>query len=399
MNPAGSPFYARVFGLAAAGVLAFALYRILEPFVGPVLWAGLLALLLVPANQRLRRALGGRRGAAALLITLAVALLVLVPVAVLAVVFARQAADLIGRLQDAAVRHHIGQASDLLRIPLLDRAIAWLGQVAGVTNEQVEGWIVGGGKAVLQTLISVSGTFFAGALNAFVGLLVTLVLLFFFVRDGATMVRTLLVLIPLDEGRKAHLIEHLSAVTRAVVLGSLVTALAQGVLIGVGLAIVGLPSPVVFGVIGAGSSLVPLVGTALVWVPAAGVLALGGRWGAALFMALWGVLAVSSADNFIRPRFISGRAQVSTLAVLLGLMGGVGAFGAIGLFLGPLVVALVVALLRFAEEARAGATVNDQGAHRQLAVFVPPTGPEGPQAVASAAAAAAEDPPPTPDGA
>ncbi|HLE44238.1 MAG TPA: AI-2E family transporter, partial [Methylomirabilota bacterium] len=366
VNQAGSPFYARVFGLAAAGVLAFALYRILEPFVGPILWDLLLAFLLVPANRRLRQALGGRRGAAAILLTLAVTLLVLVPVSVLAVVFARQAADLIGRLQDAAIRYQIAQASDLLRIPLLDRAIAWVGQVAGVTHERVEGWIVGGSKTFLQMLISLGGTFFAGALNAFVGLLLTLVLLFFFVRDGDTMVRPLLVLIPLDGSRKAHLVEHLSAVTRAVVLGTLVTALAQGALVGVALAIVGFPSAVVFGVLGAVSSLVPLVGTALVWVPAAGVLALGGRWGAALFMALWGVLVVSSADNFIRPRLISGRAQISTLAVLLGLLGGVGAFGAIGLFLGPLVVALVVALLRFAEEAHTGPaewTVNDRGAH------------------------------------
>jgi predicted PurR-regulated permease PerM len=346
-------FYARVFGLAAAGLLAFALYRIVEPFLGPILWAALLAFLLVPATRRLRRAVNERRGTAAMLLTLGVALLVLVPASVLAVVFARQAAELIGRLQAAAVRHHIAQASDLLRIPLLDRLIDWLGQVAGVTDEQVEAWIVGGGKGFLQILIATSGTFFAGALNAFVGLVLTLVLLFFFVRDGDTMLRTLLRLVPLDQARKVHLAEHLSAVTRAVVLGSLVTSLAQGALLGVGLAIVGLPSPVVLGVLGALASLVPLVGTALVWVPAAGVLAFGGRWGAALFMALWSVLVVGLADNLIRPRFISGRAQVSTLAVLLGLLGGVGAFGAIGLFLGPLVVALVIALIRFAEEALA----------------------------------------------
>ncbi|HSF01667.1 MAG TPA: AI-2E family transporter, partial [Solirubrobacterales bacterium] len=263
-------FYARVFGLAAAGLLAFALYRIVEPFLGPILWAALLAFLLVPATRRLRRAVNERRGTAAMLLTLGVALLVLVPASVLAVVFARQAAELIGRLQAAAVRHHIAQASDLLRIPLLDRLIDWLGQVAGVTNEQVEAWIVGGGKGFLQILIATSGTFFAGALNAFVGLVLTLVLLFFFVRDGDTMLRTLLLLVPLDQARKVHLAEHLSAVTRAVVLGSLVTSLAQGALLGVGLAIVGLPSPVVLGVLGALASLVPLVGTALVWVPAAG---------------------------------------------------------------------------------------------------------------------------------
>jgi len=352
--PAASPFYARVFGLAAAAILAFALYQILEPFVGPILWALLLAFLLAPATQRLRQALGDRRGVAALVLTLVVTLLVLIPAAVLATVFARQAAELVTRLQETAARYQIGQARDLLRIPLLDQAMSWVGEVAGLTHEQIQGWLVGGSRAFLQTLISLTGTFFAGALHAVLGLVLTLFLLFFFVRDGDALVQRLLVLVPLDDRRKAHLVEHLAAVARAVVLGTLVTALVQGTLVGVALALVGLPSPVVFGALAALASLIPLVGTALVWVPAAGVLALQGRWGAAIFMVVWGVVVVSTADNVIRPRVVSGQARISTLPVFLGLAGGVGAFGAIGLFLGPVIVALAIALVRFAEEARQG---------------------------------------------
>jgi predicted PurR-regulated permease PerM len=346
-------FYQRVFGLAAAAVLAFALYRILEPFLGPILWSLLLAFLLAPVNRRLRQALGGRAGTAAAVLTLAMTLLGLIPAALLATVFARQAADLVGRLQEAAVRYQIAQARDILRIPLLDRAVGWVVEVAGVTHGQIEGWIVGGGTAFLQTLIALTGTAFAGALNAFVGLVLTLFLLFFFVRDGEALVRTLLTLVPLDHRRKAHLVEHLAAVTRAVVLGTLITSLAQGALVGVALALVGLPSPVVFGVLAAVASLIPLVGTALVWVPAAGVLLVQGRWVAAIFMAVWGIVIVGTADNVIRPRVVSGVAQISTLPVFLGLAGGAVAFGAIGLFLGPVIVALVIALVRFAEEARA----------------------------------------------
>jgi predicted PurR-regulated permease PerM len=85
------------------------------------------------------------------------------------------------------------------------------------------------------------------------------------------------------------------------------------------------------------------------------VLFLQGRWVAALFLIAWGVVVVSSADNVIRPLFISGRAQISTLPVFLGLIGGLSAFGAIGLVVGPVLVALTLALLRFADEARAGA--------------------------------------------
>ena len=149
--------------------------------------------------------------------------------------------------------------------------------------------------------------------------------------------------------------DHVAAVTRAVVFGSLLTALVQGVLVAIGFAIVGLPSPVVFGAVAALAALIPLIGTALVWVPAVGVLFLQGRWGAALVLAVWSVAVVSSADNVVRPLFISGRAQISTLPVFLGLLGGISAFGPIGLVVGPVVVALTLALLRFAEEARAGA--------------------------------------------
>jgi predicted PurR-regulated permease PerM len=194
-----------------------------------------------------------------------------------------------------------------------------------------------------------------GALNALVALAIMLFLLFFFLRDGEQMLATAVRLIPMRPARRGELVDHVAAVTRAVVFGSLLTALVQGVLVGIGFALVGLPSPVVFGAIAAVASLIPFVGTALVWVPAVGVLVLQGRWVAALVLAVWSVAVVSSADNVVRPLFISGRAQISTLPVFLGLLGGVTAFGPIGLVVGPVVVALTLTLLRFAEEARAGA--------------------------------------------
>ncbi|MGH7317186.1 MAG: AI-2E family transporter, partial [Candidatus Rokuibacteriota bacterium] len=161
-------------------------------------------------------------------------------------------------------------------------------------------------------------------------------------------------LIPLTPGRREQLVETIAAVTRAVVFGSLLTALAQGVLVGLGFALVGLPSPVVFGAVAAVASLIPYVGTSLVWVPAAVVLFTQGRWVAALFLAAWSLAVVSSADNVVRPLFISGRAQISTLPVFLGLIGGLSTFGPIGLVVGPVLVALTLALLRFAAESGAG---------------------------------------------
>ncbi|HKA60987.1 MAG TPA: AI-2E family transporter [Methylomirabilota bacterium] len=187
------------------------------------------------------------------------------------------------------------------------------------------------------------------------GLAITLFLLFFFLRDGDTIVGTAVRLVPMSRERRDHLMDHVGAVIRAVVFGSLLTALVQGVLVAAGFAMVGLASPLVFGALASVTALIPLVGTPVVWVPAVAVLFLQGRWIAALFLAGWGVVVVSSADNVLRPLFISGRAPISTLPVFLGVLGGVSAFGPIGLVAGPVLVSLTLVLVRLAVAARAEA--------------------------------------------
>jgi hypothetical protein len=136
-------------------------------------------------------------------------------------------------------------------------------------------------------------------------------------------------------------------------LGSLVTAFVQGTLVGVAFAIAGLPAPAVFGALAMIASLLPVVGAAVVWVPAAIILAAQHQWGWAVFLTVWCVSLVHSSDNVIRPLFISSRAKISTLPVFVGLIGGVSAFGAIGMFLGPVLIALFLALVEFWEDVRA----------------------------------------------
>jgi predicted PurR-regulated permease PerM len=356
MNQGQGHFYPRIFALVTAALLGIAVFEILRPFLGALLWASLLAFLVFPINLSLRRAVGGRRGAAASLLTLAVVLLIVVPALLVGVLFVAQASDLFGRLQATAAQYRIGKASDVFRIPAFNLSVRWIKSLVPATTKQIQDWMLEGGKGLLQALLSLSGSVFAGALDAFIGGTLALFLFFFFLRDGEEMVERGVGLIPMEEERKAHLVGHLAAVTRAVVLGSILTAIVQGILIGIGFAIAGLPSPIVFAVLGVGAALVPLVGTTIVWVPAAVVLAVQGYWGAATFMALWGALVVVAvADNFVRPQFISGRAEIATLPVFIGLLGGISAFGFIGMFLGPVVVALVLALIRFAEESRGGA--------------------------------------------
>ena len=213
-------------------------------------------------------------------------------------------------------------------------------------------WALGAwaGSGLLFTL---GGSFFLGALDSLFGFAVMLFLLFFFLRDGDDMMARSRGLIPLDEERKDRLFLQLSNVTRAIMFGTSVTALAQGFLVGVGFAIAGLPSPVVFGVLAALLSLLPIGGAAFVWAPAVVWLFLDGRWGYAIFMLAWGLM-LGGLDNVLRPLLISGRAKISALAVFVGVLGGIPAFGAIGIIAGPVVLSLVLALLEFAEETRSG---------------------------------------------
>jgi len=353
--PAPSALYARVFALVTAAVLALALFKILRPFIGPILWSVLFAFLLFPANRALGRAFGGRRAHAAMALTLAVVLGFMLPAFLLVIAFTRQASGLLARLQAAAGRLQAVHLEDFLALPLIGQPVSWIGSLTGTTVDEVEAWLVSAAKTLLSTLATMSGPLVVEAFGTLIRLLVMLFLLFFFLRDGEDMVRVVRLLVPLDRQRQEQLAEHLSAVTRAVVFGSLVNGLVQGMLIGLAFVLARLPTPVVFGALGGLTSMVPFFGAALVWVPAAGVLAYQARWGATAFMIAWGLLVVTAADHIIRPLFISGRARISTLPVFLGLAGGIEAFGAIGIVLGPVIVALVLALLRFAEESRAGA--------------------------------------------
>ena len=343
-------FTTRVFALAAVGLLAYLLYRIFHPFLGPIVWALLLAFLLFPANRKLRAALKGRNGAAALLLTFAVMFGIVAPVVFLGFLFVRQASDLLARVSAAAGRYQIERPQDLFKIPFLDRAVQWIDRSTLVTADQVREWLIGASRSFLELALAQGRQVLLGALGAVVALLLMLFILYFFFRDGDAMAGRLLSILPMRAERKASLAAHLSDVTKAVVFGTLLTALIQGALVGIAFAVTGLPSPVVFGFLAAIASLLPVAGTALVWLPGAVVLFARGSTGWAIFLAVWGALVVGSADNVLRPLLISGRAQISTLPVFFGVLGGIAAFGPIGIFAGPLVIALALALVRFAEE-------------------------------------------------
>ena len=355
MTPKDS-FYARVVALAVAAALGYALLLIFAPFAGELCWAAFLAFLLHPLNLRLRSRLK-RRTSAASLLTVLVPLGVLLPFSALSVAFVAQVRAMSTRLQAVAAGADVHSVADLQKFPLFATLDRWLADTFDISAQTIQGWLVSGTHAMLDHAAGIGGSLFLGTVNSLFGLALTLALLFFFLCDGDAMLLRARALIPLSEERTSRLFSDLGGIARAIVFGTTLTALLQGLLLGIGFRVVGLPSPVVFGVLGALIAMLPVGGTAVIWIPATAWLFLDHHAGLGTAMAIWG-LVLSALDNVLKPMLISGRATVSTLAVFLGVLGGIAAFGAIGMIAGPVLVSLGIALLEFAEEERGRAAVQ-----------------------------------------
>ena len=319
--------------LVGLGLLAATLW-VLSPFLIPGLWAAIAAYVTWPVFARLRAWTGWPRLTAALL-TLAFALVIAIPVGWVLVVFATQAAGVARVLQD-----WVQQGAPLPEW-VLERA--WLAQridelrASPLFGDAAAGeWIARYGERASQWAVAVTG----GIARNLLEFVITMVVLFALYLDGeriAVLARRLAaLLLPSDD---PTLVDKIGGIARAVVFGLLGTALAQGVLIGLGFWIFGVPSAVFFGFATALFSLVP-AGPALIWIGACVWLWDQGWWLATIGMGVWGALLVSSIDNVLRPLLISGPTRIPFMLVFFGVLGGLASLGLLGMFVGPVVLAV-----------------------------------------------------------
>jgi predicted PurR-regulated permease PerM len=176
-------------------------------------------------------------------------------------------------------------------------------------------------------------------------LVITLAVLFFLLRDAAAFASALRRVLPFGPEQNDRLMALADELVTASVTATLTIAAIQGVVGGALFAVLGIPGAVLWGVMMALLALLPIVGAALVWVPAAAWLIISGSWGKGLLLLAFGVLVLGSVDNVVRPLLLSGKAQLNTLVLVISLMGGVSAFGFIGIVLGPLVAAVLTAMV------------------------------------------------------
>lgn len=330
--------------LAFLALALYACFALIEPFLQPILLAMLIGLLAMPAHQRVLHGVGGRESIAALASCFILSLLIFIPMVLLLGAVLRQGIGYTIQVREWATLDNINA---VLAQPWATEVQTWLKRALPESALQPDNI-----RSEALALAGDLGRGFAGVSTAMLGsitrfavnFVLLLFVLFFVLRDYDKLVAFIRQALPLSRSQEDALFDEVREVSKSALLGSLLTAATQGFIGGIGLWLAGFP-PLFWGFVMAFASLIPVVGCALIWVPAAVYLAVTGETGWAIFLALWGAIVVGSVDNFLRPLFMQG-ATMNTVVVFFALIGGLQAFGLIGLVYGPLVFAIALVFFK-----------------------------------------------------
>jgi len=328
-----------------AGVVLATVGRILMPYFAPILLAGMIVSITHKRYQRLCARLKGRRDLAAALMLVGIVLLVIVPLVLMSLLLIQQASSLVEAMRDVDLR---GLNDDPRVVRLLGVVHRYVpGVTPGTINPQA--MLVGAVRALPGLVATSGGRLLGGVASLAFGFLAMLLLTFYFYTEGDRLADEVASLSPLPASSNREIAATFRDVVDSTFRGQLVTSLSQGVATAVGLWITGVPSAVFWGAVASLFALIPLVGPAIVWGPAAAYLFFrtnqGGPMWKPIVMLIWGVVVVSLIDNVVRPLVMSGGTKLSAIVLFFAIIGGLQAFGFIGLLLGPLVFALLVTVV------------------------------------------------------
>ena len=340
-------------------------FYILRPYIHTILMAAILSTIFHPLHLRIEGLFRKRKNLSAFFSCVLLTILVVIPLLIVFFSVIQQ-----GVHSFSGIRNWIesGQYEQLMNHPLVTYGVSWVHRVLPDVklmfpdmdlNQIRFDKIALNLSAGIGKFLLAQGGNIAGNITALVGKFFLMIFTFFFlIRDYEKIVERLLHLIPLSASQEERIVDKIKAVGKSALLGTLVTALAQGALGGIAFLICGLPG-LFWGMVMAFASLVPMVGTALIWMPAACYLFLIGHWGLGLFMVIWCVVVVGAVDNLVRPLFMQGSAGMSTLMIFFSILGGLSAFGLLRLLYGPLVFGLATVLI-YIYEMEYGAFLNAQ---------------------------------------
>jgi len=323
--------FARVLFYAVVLVIGYLAFRIVSPFLAPMVWAGVFAMVLFPLHAHLARRLN-RPGAAAAVTTVVAALLIVGPAVGVLTIVASEVTTVIQRTQDGS-----------FALPSSPQIEAWYANLRQQTlfplPEDLGSTLTDSVKGIATYIAGKAGDILQNVASLVFQLFVMLFALFYCLRDGGRMVDAIRTFLPFEPARREQIISQTHDLVVATVGSTFAVAIVQGTLTGITLTLLGFNATVFWGVMTAFFSLLPAVGSGLVWGPAAIYLfATGDILRGAILVGV-GVGVIGMADNILRPLLLSGRTTMHGLLVFISLLGGVAAFGFIGLVIGPVIMA------------------------------------------------------------
>jgi predicted PurR-regulated permease PerM len=324
----------RLIALAAiTAVGIYFCYRLAEPFLPALTWAAALAILTFPIHTRVRRVVPNPNWAAGLSLTV-VLVLIVVPTVWVGAQMAKEAGRAGQLLRDQS---ETGQWKEALgRLPYMDEVIPWAEANINVSESA---------RDFVQLLTRGSPAILTGSLWAAFQALVLLFVLFYCFRDRTRLLDGLQGLIPLPANETERVFGRVADSVNATLFGTVVAALIQGVSGGLLFWAVGIPAPVLWGVVMFVLGILPLVGAVLVWVPAAALLISNGQYFYAILVVVWGLLMAGPVGNFVYARCAGDRMRMHPVAALIAYVGGLAAFGATGMVLGPAILVVTFELI------------------------------------------------------
>ena len=316
-------------------LLAYLVFLVFQPFLVALAWAAVLVVVSYPVYAQLARRWGPT--GAALATTTGVTLILIVPILFVMGAFVRQAVDAVQSIQLGVAAGHYSWISNFwARLQERYPNVA-LRDLTGILHHYAELAAAYVGQRL--------GTVLRHTAEFLFHLAVTILAMFYLYRDGDSIMARLRELLPFEEEHRERMVEETRELIFVSVISTLAAAATHGILGGVAFAIAGIRAPVFWGVMMAFFSLVPVVGSSLIWVPIAVSLMVSGHLGPGIFVLIVCAVVVALVDNFIRPWLISGRAQMGGLVVFISVLGGIAVFGMLGVVLGPIVVAMAASLL------------------------------------------------------
>ncbi len=309
-------------------------YLILKPFLFVIIMSMVLVSITYPIYKWFLKKLKGRKNIVSLLMCLIISAVLIVPLVNFLIFLSKQSVDAYNFLN---LKFHNGEVKSIIdRLGFFTKYIP--------ADIDITSYLLEIGGKINNFVISGAATIIKGTTNFFTTLFLVILTMFFFYRDGEAILQRVMHLTPLSNKYDMAIFKKFHEVSHSAIVATFITAIAQGIVGAIGFMIIGVPA-LFLGIGMAFASLIPFVGTVIVWLPAAIVLMIMGKIGSGIFILIWGAVAVGLVDNVLRPILMKGRAKIHPLFIFFSILGGISVFGFWGVVFGPLVIAIALTLI------------------------------------------------------